>query len=187
MKNKLSLFFFSILCHILFCTITVPGTGCDSGKTFLSEPHCAGCCLCVDLSQLSENKHSIFLSKISSHGYETFGVISYFYNRTIITFCLLSPHTNVWNCLICLPHKLQQDTTPGITTPDAFYWQSRQVEPLQELQHICECVYMHVCVCVGRNRLITMGGVEWCLHIWHVSGLALLFPRCVNVTKRDCA
>lgn len=32
-----------------------------------------------------------------------------------------------------------------------------------------------------------MGGVEWLLHIGHVSGLALLFPRCVNVTKRDCA
>lgn len=96
--EKQTLSFFSlgdILFHILFCTITVPGTGCDSGKTFPSEQRCAGCCLCEDLSQLSENKHSIFPSKISSHGRETFRVISHYFNRTIIPFSLLSPHIDV--------------------------------------------------------------------------------------------
>lgn len=185
MKNKLSFFSLGdILSRILCYTITVPGTGCDSGKTFLSEPHCAGCCLCVDLSHLSENKHSIFLSKMSSGGRDTFRVISYFRTGPSSLSPFVPPRQ--W---VKLSYLSSTQAATGHYARYYYTWRFLLTKPTGWATagaptHLSVCVHACMCVWVGTGWS-QWGGVKWCLHIWHVSGLALLFPRCVKVTKRD--
>lgn len=120
-----------------------------------------------------------FRQKNSCRGRDTFRVISYFYNWTIITFSLLSypspPLSETFlsvfhtSCNRTLLHQLLLHLTPFIDKANRLSHCGSSDTFVSE----CSCLY----VCLGRNRLITMGG-GWVVSLYMTCvWFCIAFPK----------